>query len=301
MQQSAESIKQYLEELLLAYVESGSAGEPFYEELQKTLKKGEIKYSKEYLNFVDESIQKENELATKIISAFESRFPHASEEVRKHHLIFKLYQGISLSTLLELYEDSTQIHLILEKELRSFASTLMCLWFGMFNSLFILHKSLREKYKKIYQGSKRERILQQFIGSKEVDPELGAYNREDVGTLHRTIARSKRNSGFFKQLLEFDPRKVEDEKYFLKADLVPIFFEEMFIRFEKAEDLLEIETQRDLMKINSKPKQIIVGNLLCDSSREILQCIRRKEKVRFFEPRISSNSLRHVENQALFQ
>lgn len=242
MQQAAASMEKFADILLKMYRDQHLADTAHYKELEKTVKQGKVKYSATYMSFLKEAKETKTDQIQKISNAFNLRHPNATEEEKSANLITKVYQIMSLEDLVKNDLDKSPTHLLLEKELRSFAATLMTLWFGLFNSLFVLHKQLAKTYCQLHDTNKRERLLQQIIGSKEVDPELGAYNREDVGTMHRTIARTKRSSGFFKQLLEFDSQKVEDEKYYLKADLIPIIFEETFLRFENAEEIMQMNT-----------------------------------------------------------
>lgn len=240
MHQAAVSLESYVKQLLELFAEAGLGPYSACKELADQFAKTRLKYSSQAANHRQAFIKQEADAVAKIIAAFESRQPEATEADRSDHLATKVYQAMTFDDLLKLNADDLPLHAVLERELRTFAASLMGQWFALFTPLYALHRQLTDRCKKVYRTSKQERVLQQIIGSKEIDPELGAYNKEDVGTLHRNIARSKRNSGFFKQLLEFNSQKVDDEKYHLKADLVPIIFEETFLRFEKADRMHEM-------------------------------------------------------------
>lgn len=124
------------------------------------------------------------------------------------------------------------------------------MWYSLFPALFTLNRQLVEEYSRQYHSMKKERIFHQFIGSRFVDPDLGAYNHSDTGTEQRNRARSKRQGGFYKNLLECDSHRIEAEKQFEKAECVPIVFEETFIRTESMEESMEPSTamSSELMK-----------------------------------------------------
>ena len=242
MHQSATNLEIYVRQLLELFAESGLENHNAYKELKAQFIKGKVIYSNRFVKYQQSFILNDSESVTKITKMFESRNPKAKEEDMKDNLSSRVYQSMSFEDLTDLNDEKLALHALLDSELRIFAANIMSIWFSLFTPLFALHQYLVPRYRKTYRTNKQERVLQQIIGSKEVDAELGAYNKEDVGTLHKNIARSKRNSGFFKQLLEFNSQKVEDEKYYEKADLVPIVFEETFIRFENAESMLEMST-----------------------------------------------------------
>lgn len=240
MHLAATGLENIMKGLLESFVEGNMGHHPACKELKQAIQKNKLVYSSGFLKYFDQYIKEDPEIVGKIAALHDSRSPGANEDDKNSHVMAKVYQSMAFEDLMKFNSDDLPIHAVLDKELRSFAAVLMSQWFAMFSSLYALHKKLIEQYKRIHRSGKEERLLQQIIGSKEIDPELGAYNKEDIGTMHRTIARNKRNSGFFKQLLEFNSLKVEDEKYFLKADLVPIIFEETFLRFDKADSMFEM-------------------------------------------------------------
>jgi hypothetical protein len=151
----------------------------------------------------------------------------------------------------DLNKNNEEHYVVLDRELKAAARALYTQWFSIFNSLYILSKHLVANYKVISRDGKRERILQQIVGSRTVDPELGASNHEDIGTLHRTIARTKRHGGFYRNMLEFNQQKVENELYYSKADFIPIIFEETFVRADGLENISMVSTQGGDMEATS--------------------------------------------------
>ena len=85
----------------------------------------------------------------------------------------------------------------------------------------------------IYRRFKGERLTQMIIGTRVDDPELGSTNFDDISTFHRNVARSKRESGYFKNLMEFNHTRLDEAKYVENANLVPIIFEESYERVGK--------------------------------------------------------------------
>lgn len=106
----------------------------------------------------------------------------------------------------------------------------MVLWFAIPVPMFELNASLIKKYKAVYRSAKSDRILQLIIGCKPKDPELGTTNYSDVGSAHKQVCKSKRDTNFFEQMLKFSPLFVEEDKYHQASDCVPIIFEESFIK-----------------------------------------------------------------------
>lgn len=247
MHQAATGLEHTMLGFLKIFAENNMENHPACKDLKQVLQKFKLVYTPEFMQYFQKYLHDDPEIIGKIAALQESRTPGTSDDQKQSHLMAKIYQSMAFEELIQYNSDDLPIHAVMEKELRSFAAFLMSQWFNIFPSLYALQRKLTDHYKKIHRTGKEERLLQQIIGSREIDPELGAYNKEDVGTLHRTIARNKRNSGFFKQLLEFNALKVDDEKYFLKADLVPIIFEETFIRFENADSMLDM-TKDDSME-----------------------------------------------------
>ena len=118
----------------------------------------------------------------------------------------------------------------LDRELKTFGKSVMNIWFGIIPTMYALNAYFVRSSKEKYRKSKKERILQLIIGSKVKDKEIGSNNFQDVGTLHRTISRNKRNSNFYKNLIQFSQNRIEEEKYFERSDSIPIIFEEAFSR-----------------------------------------------------------------------
>lgn len=245
MEQTAVGLGDYIKHLLSMMIEAKLEGTASYKELNQVAKMCKLQYSSEFLSYYSGYVKENSDDVGKILSMYESKSPVSTEEDRLSHAMSKVYQSMAFEDLMRHNSSDLPVHAVLEKELRSFAAALMSLWFAIFSPMFILQRKLLDHYRQIHRTHKKERILQQIFGSQVVDPELGAYNNEDSGTTHRTIAREKRKNGFFKQLLEFNSLKVEDEKYYLQTDLLPIIFEETFIRFADAEKMHEISIMDD--------------------------------------------------------
>lgn len=247
MQQAAVGLEHAAGQLLKMFKQHNLDSHPAYKELQQTIQKSKITYSNQFTKYYENYVKQDPEIVAKLCSLFESRTPGAPDEEVMDHVKSKVYQSMEFKDLMKFNSEDLPVHALLEKELRTFAAVLMTLWFSLFTPMYALQRKLVDNYQKIHRTGKEERLLQQIIGSREIDPELGAYNKEDISTVHRNIARTKRNSGFFKQLLEFSALKVEDEKLYLKAELVPIIFEETFLRFDKADEVLEMTQDEDSM------------------------------------------------------
>lgn len=123
-----------------------------------------------------------------------------------------------------------------------FSKSLMNTWYSLFDALYIINRYMVDDYKNKHTSMKRERVLHQIIGSTIIDPELGASNSTDVGTDQRTRARNKRQGGFYSNLLEFDPHKIESEREIKNGECIPIIFEETFIRTEGVDDRIIAST-----------------------------------------------------------
>ena len=220
-------------------------GTASYKELKQVATKCKLRYTSEFMNYYSDYIKENSDNIGKLLSMYESRVPGSTEEERLSHAMSKVYQSMAFEDLMKHNSGDLAVHAVIDKELRSFAAALMSLWFVTFSPMLTIQRKLVDHYRQIHRTNKDERILQQIFGSLVVEPELGAYNNEDTGTAHRNIARDKRKTGFFKQLLEFNALKVEDEKYFLRADLLPIIFEETFLRFADAEKVQEMSMDDD--------------------------------------------------------
>lgn len=241
---AAHRLESFLQVLIGYYRANNLGNHKCMRELEGVLEKYKLTYTKlfhEYLEKMKTADPEEMERVTKHIreqkydgeltpAQFDSHF-HVKCKIG---IVTLGYQRIKYSELL-LVANSDDHFQILDREMKTAARCLYSQWFSLFNSLFILNRYLLPDYKNIYRQNKKERILQQIVGSKVIDPELGPSNHEDIGTLHRNIAKSKRQGGFYKSMLEFNQHRVENEKYFVKADLIPIIFEETFVRADGME------------------------------------------------------------------
>lgn len=145
-------------------------------------------------------------------------------------------------------DDVSQI----EYEIKTFSRLSTMLWYSHLPHLFVLNKSLLARLKEKHMQSKRDHVLQQIIGSKVTDPELGSSNYKDIGTIHRDISREKRKNNYCSEMLNFTDRHIEDERLLSRGDDIPILFEEAFMRGDTLDSLnsrvIEIEESEDYQK-----------------------------------------------------
>ena len=118
----------------------------------------------------------------------------------------------------------------LDREIKSFARSAMVMWFRITPVLFVLNPVIIKKYRQLGTVAKKERVFQMMIGSKVMDSSFGGFPKEDVSKMHRNVAREKRRSNYFKSLMSFSPKNVEDDKYYEFQEIMPIIFEETFER-----------------------------------------------------------------------
>jgi hypothetical protein len=128
------------------------------------------------------------------------------------------------------------------------------IWFSLFPALYVLNQHIVQDYGKQYRQLKKERVFHQFIGSVREDPQLGIWNNTDTGTEQRNQARAKRQGGFYQNLLECDPHKIESEKQFEKIECVPFIFEETLMRkhTKKEASTFNAETMEESFTANSE-------------------------------------------------
>jgi hypothetical protein len=137
--------------------------------------------------------------------------------------------------------------------MRCFSKTLANIWYSLFPVLYALNGPLIEEYSKQYRGLKKERIFHQFIGSYREDPDLGIWNNLDSGTEQRTQARHKRQGGFYQNLLECDPHRIESEKQFEKAECIPFVFEETLERELIDKHPSRVHTEETMEEFEEQP------------------------------------------------
>lgn len=111
------------------------------------------------------------------------------------------------------------------------------IWYAQLSFSFPLNRLIVKKLKEKHYRMKRDMILQQIIGSKINDPELGSSNYKDIGVVHKEISKEKRKNNFLSNLLSFTDKHVEDDKFVSRSDDIPIIFEEVFMRGD-SEDCL---------------------------------------------------------------
>lgn len=111
------------------------------------------------------------------------------------------------------------------------------IWYSQLEYIYPLNRQVVNQLKERHHKTKRDMILQQIIGSKINDPEIGSSNYKDIGTVHKEISREKRKNNFFSNLLSFTDKHIEDDKFVSRSDDIPILFEEAFMRGD-SEDCL---------------------------------------------------------------
>lgn len=130
--------------------------------------------------------------------------------------------------------------------MRCFSKTLANIWYSLFPAFYALIGPFIEDHGKQYRDLKKERIFHQFIGSLREDPDLGIWNNMDLGTEQRNQARNKRQGGFYQNLLECDPHRIEPEKQFEKAECVPFVFEETLLREQPGKKSSRVQTEETM-------------------------------------------------------